>query len=115
MFMLLPDEESLKLEQEIRNLLPKEILAVATLKDILRKGLAHFEELISELPNHQREATMSLYLQKIRKVAFEFHLAVLKMNAKNNYPRFASREDMQARLKTYQEDLQKVARLYQFL
>lgn len=113
--MLLPDEESLKLEQEIRNLPPEEMIAVATLKEILRNGLACFEELITELPNHQRDATRSLYLQKIRKVAFEFHLAVLKMNTKNNYPRFASAEEMRARLKTYGEDLQEVARLYRFL
>jgi hypothetical protein len=113
--MLLPDEDSLKLEQDIRNLLPEEMMPITTLKSILRNGLERFEELITELPNHQREATLSLYLQKIRKVACEFHMAVLKMNTKNNHPRFSSREEMQARLKSYGEDLQEVARLYQFL
>jgi hypothetical protein len=115
MFMLLPDEEALDLEHEIRNLLPKEIVDVATLKRILRDGLGGFEELLKELSSHDREAALSLYLQKMRDVAFRFHLAVLKMTLKDRHQRFSTREEMQACLKRSQQDLENVARLYQVL
>ena len=113
--MLFPDEETMDLEEEIRNLPPEEYVDVPTLKRILRDGLASFEEVLTKLSPHDREAALSLYLQTMRNVAFRFHLVVRKMVIKDRNPRFLSREEMRACLKRSQQDLESIARLYKIL
>jgi hypothetical protein len=110
-----PDEDPIFLERQIRNLPPEKLIDVGKLKRILRDGLGEFEKLLNELDPHDRQAALSLYLQRMRAEAFEFHLTVLKIILKNRFQSFTSREEMSSCLDNCTRDMQKVAKLYELL
>ncbi len=88
---------------------------VGSLKSALRAGLADFEELLEPLSEHDREATLSMFLERIRETAVEFHLAVLKLIARDELRENPTRENVQVLIARCEEDMQRIARLYRLL
>lgn len=107
------DEEAQKTEEGIRG--ARRIQDVPKLKEILHGALAGFEESLSALSPQDREAALSLYLDKIRRITFGFHVAVAKLTAKNEVGANPTREAMQEVTKDYDNEMGRIARLYRFL
>jgi hypothetical protein len=108
------DEEAQNTEESIRN--ARRIEEVPALKEILQEALTNFEEALKTLSPDDRERTLGLYLDKIRRITFGFHLAVLKQNAKRDARKGSeSSEALRGALEHYGEELQRIGRLYRLL
>jgi hypothetical protein len=108
------DEEAQKAETQIVGR-ARRIRDVATLKRILHESLTTFEKALDALPATDREEAFSLYLDKIRKVTFGFHYAILRRSARNQFGRNPSHKTMQSILASHDKNMQEIARLYRFL
>jgi hypothetical protein len=108
-------EEVVLLEQMIRYRPDYKIKNIASLKRALRDGLTGFEELLKPLSPHDRKAALSLFLERIRETALEFHLAVLKLSAKNQFRADPTQEKARELLSRYEKDFERIARLYKLL
>jgi hypothetical protein len=108
------DEEAQKAEERILQHAQR-MEDVPTLKRILREGLAGFEQALDALSPQEREAALSLYLDKIRKITFGFHFAIFERSARAEFFRNPTRERMQAILARSAEDMDKIASLYRFI
>src|ERR1022692_2994769 len=100
---MLLEEEARKREEGIRNA-PK-IRDVTALREVLRESLAAFEKMLNALPSDDREEAFSVYLNKIRKVTFGFHLAVLRQTARNEFGSNPTRQAMQAIIERSAEEI----------
>jgi hypothetical protein len=110
---MLLDEEAQRTEEGIRS--ARKIRDVPALKEILHGALAGFEDSLKALSPQDREAALSLYLDKLRRITFGFHAAVLKRMAKTEFESNPSREAMQDIIKDYDRKMGRIARLYRFL
>jgi phage protein U len=110
------DEEAQQTEERIRNR-PRKIQDVPTLKGILLEAMRGFEESLKALSPEEREAALSLYLDKIRGITYGFHVAVLKRTAKSEFRKNPNptREAMQEIIRDSAEKMACIARLYRFL
>jgi hypothetical protein len=107
------DEEAQKREEGIRG--ARAIQDVSKLREILHGALAGFEESLKALPPQDREAALSLYLDKIRRITFGFHVAVLKETARSEFGKNPTREAIKEIAKVFSEEVGRVSRLYRFL
>lgn len=110
---MLLDEEAQRTEENIRS--ARKIQDVPTLKEILRGAMAGFEESLKALSPQDREAALSLYLDKIRRITFGFHVAVLKGAVRSEFRKSPSREAIQEAVKAFSDEMGRVSRLYRFL
>lgn len=106
-------EEITSLEKELKKL-PANIPNAETMKKCLRMGLAAFERLVSDLPEKEQRAAILLYLARIRKEAFQLHLAVLTAATKQKACSLNAWE-IPAQVIRYAEELENLARIYAFL
>lgn len=109
-------EEVVRLDKQIREFHPGNTEDIPTLKRILREALEALEKELATIRPQSRTAVLTLYLDRIRKVAFDFHLATIKLKTRNVFlSQSITRENMNAVLARYGEDLQRVAMLYRYL
>jgi hypothetical protein len=108
-------EEVALLEQSIRHRPTEKNQNIASLRVALRDGLADFEELLKPLSEHDRRAALSLFLERMRETALEFHLAVLKLIAKDELRENPTPEKVRELGERCEEDMQRIARLYKLL
>jgi hypothetical protein len=108
-------EEVVLLEQAIRHRPAGKNQNIDSLKAVLRDGLTDFEEMLKPLSDQHRQAALSLFLEKMRETALQFHLAVLKLFFKNELmdsPTPAKARELMSRC---EEDMKRIARLYKLL
>lgn len=115
--MNISHEEVRSLEKKIRTSIGDEISMPADLKRLLARGLAKFEESLNALPAEQRERAVRLYLDRMRSVTFELHMAVLRAGTKNDMipDGVVDRTAVRARLERHETDIQQIAELYELL
>jgi hypothetical protein len=111
---MLLDEEAQSLENRILRHARK-IEDVPKLKEILQDALPDFEESLKTLSKEDREAALSLYLDKIRRVTFGFHLAMLQQTARSEFRVDPTHHASRAILNRFDEDMRRVASLYCFV
>jgi hypothetical protein len=108
------DEEARKLEDStLRH--AKRIDQPLTLKRIISEALTRFEECLKGLPTEEREEALVLYLDKIRRVTFSFHLAVSEQLAREKFGRSTEPDERKRILKGLSETMRALAALYRFL
>jgi len=110
---MLLEEEARKREEGIQH--AREIEDVSTLKRVLHESLTAFENMLNTLPPSDRQEAFSAYLNKIRKVTFGFHLAVLRQTARREFGKNPTRDVMQSILARSAEKMQDIAHIYRFL
>jgi hypothetical protein len=103
------------LESMIRNRPNHKIQNAKSLKEALRAGLSDFEEMLKPLSAHDRKAALSLFLERIRETGLEFHLAVLKLIAKNELHQSPTDEKVRELLDRSEKEMMRIARLYRLL
>ena len=112
--MLPSIEEVRKIENEIRSATSSSIgereRKIAHLKINLRAGLAGFEDLLKEMRPQDRTAALLLYLERLRREAFQFHMAVQALAFKRKLS--GSREAMMEQLRLHTEKCEALALLY---
>lgn len=113
--MLLELEEEAKKEEEKVVGKVRTIPDLKTLKQIIRGSFAEFEKALDELPSDEREEFWRIYLNKIRKTTFGFHLALIRHNARKAYAENPSPETMGRMLGKSAGQMQRIGRTYRFL
>jgi hypothetical protein len=108
------DEEARKLEDRILRRAGR-IDQPLTLKRILREALTSFEQCLKGLPAKEREEALGLYLDKIRRVSFSFHLAVAQKMAREEFGSSTEPAERTRILKGLSEAMQALAALYRFI
>ena len=110
------DEEAQHLEQTMVGRARK-ITNVGELRQVLRQSLAAYEKAVDALPREDREEALSLYLDRIRKVTFGFHIAILRLSARRRFRslRNPTRDLMREHVDQHDDEMHRVARIYRFL
>ena len=107
------DEEARKAEEKmLQN--ARRIEHAPTLKRILKEALPNFERALDTMPPQQREEALGLYLERIRRLTFGFHLVIVEQTAREAFVKADDNEDGAAILVDLHEDMQNVSRLYRF-
>ena len=109
------NEDPVSIENEILKLQMPGMSNFKEVKDALQEAIPQLEATFESLPSPAKEVAQSLYLQKIRSVSFGFHLAILKLKAKAEFRGNPNRDAMQTFLTRFDEDSEKLARLYKLL
>jgi len=112
---MLLDEEIRTFEDELQHPIRGKIRDAATLKEILREATQALEKSLEGLPADIRDEAYCLYLQKVRKLMFPFHLAVVSVIAKKKSRKESNREALQALLDWHSEEYDRLAKLYHYL
>jgi hypothetical protein len=110
-------EKQIEEKEEWARTLKNTVHDTATLRRILRDGLAAFERDLKELAPDNREEVLNLYLNKTRKLLFAFHMTLCAHNArararKHSHPTRALIRESEER---YDEEARALAKLYRFL
>ena len=108
------DEEAQRAEEEIVGR-ARRIRDVGTLKKVLHESLATFEKALEDLSTADREEALSLYLDRIRKVTFGFHYAILRRKARGRFRRNPSREAIHTIVEQHDKNMREIGRVYRFL
>jgi hypothetical protein len=106
-------KEVLGVVKEIRTISPRETRSVSGLRTTLRGALRKFEEALNALPIEQRTVAESLYLDRIRKLTFHFHLA-MQTEVSTQKAKAAHRRDLAQVLSENEAASFEIARLYGF-
>jgi hypothetical protein len=108
------DQQARKLEDTILRSAER-IDQPMTLKRIIKEALSSFEQCLKGLPAEEREEALALYLDKIRRVTFSFHLAVVHNMAREKFGSSTEPVERKRILKGLSEAMQALAALYRFL
>lgn len=108
------DEQAQDLEQRTLKH-ARQVPCSASLREILKEALESFNKLLNQLPPSEREEALASYLNKVRKVSFGFHLALIKRDASERYLETTDRETQGNILRGQAEEMQRIGRLYRFL
>lgn len=111
--MRLQEEAQETEENMLRHARP--IQDVPKLREVLREALGGFEESLKALSLDDREAALSFYLNKVRRITFGFHVAVLKLAARSELGKNPTREALQHIIEDNAEKMERITRLYRFL
>jgi len=110
------DDEAKRLEQTMLGRARK-ITNVGELRQTLRQCLAAYEEAVDSLPREDREEALSLHLDRIRRVTFSFHYALLQRSAKREFRslRNPTRTAMREHLDRHDAETRRIAETYRFI
>jgi len=93
----------------------KHVPDLKALEEIVRKSLNAFEGALSALPSDERDEARRIYLNKIRKLTFGFHLALVRDKARKEYAQNPTPETMGMLIGRSAGEIQRIGRLYRFL
>ena len=105
--------EAIAIVSDIRSTRSSETKSAASLRKLLRGALGKFEKALSALPAEQRAVAESLYLDRIRKVTFYFHLA-MQTEVATQKARGSTRDGLDQVLLHNEAACFEIARLYGF-
>ena len=108
------DEQARELEDSILRRAGR-IDQPMTLKRVIREALSSFEQCLKGLPAKEREEALALYLDKIRRVTFSFHLAVVHKIAREQFGRSKESVERKRILKDLSDAMHALAALYRFV
>jgi hypothetical protein len=85
------------------------------LKQVLFNALISFEQVLNGLPPQEREDALALYLDKVRRLAFGFDLALVRQSTRDRFVKTQNLNERQQILSKHAEDMQRIGTLYRFL
>lgn len=109
------DKEARKIEETILRR-ARRMEQPQELKAILREALATFEGSLEQLSSEEeKQEALALYLDRIRRVTFSFHMAVFRKTTREAYGRTENAEVKQHVISVLEEGMKTIARLYRFI
>ncbi|MDQ2944629.1 MAG: hypothetical protein M3Y27_01565, partial [Acidobacteriota bacterium] len=87
----------------------------STLKATLKDALSNFEQALDELAPQEGEEALALYLDKVRRLTFGFHLAVIKRATRGQFGAAVSCDSKRRLLSNHTEEMQRIGKLYRFI
>jgi hypothetical protein len=111
--MRLEEEARQEEEKLVGNV--RHIPELTMLEETLRQSLPAFEKALCMLPSEEREIARRTYLNKIRKLTFGFHLALVRQKARKDYSGNPTPEEMGTILGRSAAEMQRIGRLYRFI